>query len=125
MGLFTRSQKSQAERRDSLNAVPYLRNGVTVTTDENGLSVVSFEEKRGGGFLDRFRPAVTLRSYELDEFGTFVLEQIDSRRSVLQLADSFRDRFSMSRRECELGVAAFIKLLLQRRVIDIIPGSGE
>lgn len=74
---------------------------------------------RGSGFLERFRPAVTEKSYELDAFGAFVVSQIDNRRNVLEIVNAFEKQFKMSRRESELGVVAFLKILLKRNLVAI------
>jgi len=60
----------------------------------------------------------------LDEFGAFMISQIDGRRTVTELVDLFEQRYPMSRRECELGVIAFIKMLMKRNVLGVqVPGE--
>jgi hypothetical protein len=39
---------------------------------------------------------------------------------VLEIINRFEEQFRMSRRESELGVVAFIKMLMQRRVISVV-----
>lgn len=80
--------------------------------------------RRGNGFFDRFRPLFSKRKYELDTFGSFVLEKTDGRNRVLDVVNAFEKRFSLSRRESELGVVAFYRMLLQRRLISLVSGEN-
>lgn len=108
------------DRRQSLDAVPLLAEGVQTEAHgaEGGLALqVSFSQ--GSTWMNRFRPRVDSRRYELDAFGSFVVQQFDGQRSVREIMDRFQEHFGMSRRESELGVVAFIKMLLQRRLVMI------
>ena len=125
MGLFSRQQKTSIDKRQTLHAVPLVKSGVSISRGESGLVSVTLEIKRGRGFLDRFRPLVTEKTYELDEFGTFVIDTINGKTPIIDIAREFQKRFSMSRRECELGVVAFVKLLLQRQIIDVTAEGGK
>lgn len=86
----------------------------------DGTMALKVKIGRGAGFLERFRPAVTERTYELDRFGRFVVDEIDGKRNVLGIIDAFQEKFRMSRRESELGVVAFLKILLKRNLIAIV-----
>jgi hypothetical protein len=119
-----RIDDKRAERRTLLHAVPVLRDGVAVEKTSDGLLALLLRIRRGNGFLDRFRPAVTERRYELDAFGAFVVRQIDRANRVIDIIGAFQERFGMSRRECELGVVAFLKMLVQREVVSVV-SAGE
>ncbi len=107
------------DRRSSLSGIPMLEKNVIVEQKPGAGVVLKTKIRRGTGFFERFRPLVTEKSFELDEFGAFVVGQIDDRNSVLNLVDAFQERFRMSRRESELGVVAFLKILLKRNLIVI------
>ncbi len=94
--------------------------GVAAEHKPDGAMALRVRIGRGAGFLERFRPAVTERTYELDRFGGFVVDEIDGKRNVLSIIDAFQERFRMSRRESELGVVAFLKILLKRNLIAIV-----
>ena len=108
------------DRRKSLAGVPVLHDGVKVAPKTGGGLTLKTKIMRGPGFFERFRPAVMEKSYELDAFGEFVVGEIDGSKSVLGIVDAFQERFKMSRRESELGVVAFLKILLQRNLLSIV-----
>ena len=111
---------SRETKRELLRGVPVMRPDVNVSACGHGLLELRLMLERGNGFFDMFRPALTEKRYELDEFGSFVVEKIDGRRTVKAIIDAFRERFGMSRRECELGVVAFLKMLIHRRAATVI-----
>ena len=69
--------------------------------------------------LARFLPPVVVRKFELDELGAFVVGQINGKKTVLELVDAFVDQYKISRREAELSVVAFLKSLIQRRIVSV------
>lgn len=125
MRLLRQRKRERVDRRMALEGVPTLRSGVAMEALEGGAVRVSMTIKRGGGFFESMRPPESRRSYELDEFGSFVIRQVDGKRTVLDVVNAFEQRFRMSRREVELSVVAFIKLLMQRNVLAVaVPRSG-
>ena len=108
------------DRRQSLAGVPVLHESVAVRQMPNGDLRLTMRVARGTGFFERFRPAVTERSYDLDEFGAFVIQQVDGRRSVQEVIARFEAQYRLAHRECELSVVAFLKLLMQRRVLSVV-----
>ncbi len=70
--------------------------------------------------LARFQPPVFERRVTLDELGTFVLRQIDGRRSTRAIVDGFAARYQVSRRQAELSCVEFIRSLAARQVISIL-----
>jgi len=111
-------------RRELLESRPMMSADARELSPGSDDTTIAVKVKSGPGFLARFRPPVTEKRYELDVFGTFVLRQIDAKRTVLDIVDLFKKRFKLSRRECELGVVAFLKMLHQRNVIRVIPATG-
>ena len=120
MALLKKREKNTVDRRQSLAGVPVLHDNVEVVEGENGVATLKLKIRRGRNFLDRFRPAVMERKYELDEFGTFVVSQIQKRKDVLNIIRAFERRFGMSHRESELGVVAFVKTLMKRDVLSVV-----
>lgn len=120
MGLFERRKQNRVDRRESLHGVPVLHPDVTVATVAADRLRLTVPVGREGSFFDWLRPRHLMKNYELDEFGTFVVRQVDSRRSVLDIIRAFERQFQLSPREAELGVVAFLKLLMKRRVLSIV-----
>jgi hypothetical protein len=108
------------DRRSSLSGIPMLDKNVVVEPKTGGGAMLRTKIRRGEGFFERFRPLVTKKGFELDDFGAFVVGQIDERRTVFDIVNAFQERFRMSRRESELGVVAFMKVLLKRNLVVIV-----
>jgi len=111
-------------RRELLESRPMMSAEARELAADGDQTTIIVIVKSGKGFLSRFRPPIMEKRYQLDVFGTFVLRQIDAKRTVLDIVDSFKKRFKLSRRESELGVVAFLKMLHQRRVIGVFSGAG-
>jgi len=131
MRIFKHRQQSSVDRRAALEGVPMMRPGVDIEQMPDGNVRVTMTIKRGAGFFERLRPPETKRSYDLDQFGAFVIGLVDGRRTVLDVVNEFEKRFKLSRREVELSVVAFFKLLMERNVLAVVvpeskavPGSA-
>ncbi len=126
MGLLKSRKNTQVDRRESLAGIPYVNEFAVIERTEGQAMALKLVVHRGNGFLDRFRPPAMERRYELDEFGAFVIEEIDGKKTVLDLINAFEQRFKMSHRESELGVVAFIKMLMKRNLLAVgIAGSSD
>ena len=117
--LLRRRRKTQIDRRQSLAGVPLIHENVRLT-ETSGIITLRVRTGRRNTFLDRFRPPITEKKYELDEFGTFVVRQIKKRKNVMAIIQAFEKRFGMSHRESELGVVAFIKMLMKRNAVSVV-----
>ena len=124
MGMFDLDTDGNAgDRRELLVSRPMMSAAAHETSVDGDETTVAVKVKSGKGFLSRFRPAIMEKRYQLDVFGTFVLRQIDAKRTVLDIVDLFKERFKLSRRESELGVVAFMKILNQRHVINVVAAA--
>jgi hypothetical protein len=120
MGLLSkRIGRVKVDRRQSLAGIPFLNEAVIVENVDNGRAVLHVEQRRGEGFLERFRPPKTTRNYKLDEFGAFVVNSIDNEKTVQEIVTAFSEHFGLTYRESELGVAAFIKMLMKRNLLAV------
>lgn len=120
MALFWQRERRNLDRRQALAGVPVFNRDFRLEDAPDGGLVLRIDEMRGTGFMDRFRPRQSERRYALDSFGAFVVRHIDGQRAVLEIINRFQEEFGMSRRESELGVVAFIKMLMQRRVVSVV-----
>ena len=120
MGLLTKRRgKTQVDRRQSLAGVPIIYDSVTVEERTPETLTLKIQQTRGEGIIQRFRPAVSTKAFKLDEFGSFVVKQIDNERTVGDIIKNFSQHFGLSYRESEMGVAAFIKMLMKRHIIAV------
>ena len=108
------------DRRRSLEGIPTVNEGASVTTTDAGTDTITITVKRGHGFLARFQPPVMERRVRLDELGTFVFRQIDGRRDARAIVALFVARYRVNRREAELSCIQFLKMLAGRQVISIV-----
>ena len=83
----TDKQTPRLDRRRSLAGIPVLNENVTLTDSEDGKVLVTLRIERGNGFWARFQPRVMRRSTRLDDLGSFVIRQIDGRRTVADIID--------------------------------------
>ncbi len=120
MSLFKWRKAQRVDRRRSLAGIPVLHNNVTLYEENSHNVTLKLKLERGSSLFERLRPPGMVKSYELDEFGSFVVRQIDSRKTVMEIVRGFETRFRLNHRESELGVVAFIKMLMKRRVLSVI-----
>src|SRR5689334_11449339 len=58
---------------------------------------------------------------ELDDIGTFVVERMDGRRSLQQLADELAAHLKLTKREAEAALAQFMTALIRRGLAQVRP----
>lgn len=63
--------------------------------------------------------AVRTRKLQLDELGTAVWDMVDGERSVRQIVAEFAERHSLERKEAEVSVTHFLRMLGQRGLIGM------
>ncbi len=97
-----------------------LNQEVKTESRPDGNLTVIVHLKRRRGWLGRLQPPTFSRTYKLDELGSFVLRQIDGRRTAGAIIDDFVREYKVNRREAELCVTQFMKMLVHRQVICII-----
>ena len=121
MGFFNRQEEVTVSRQASLAAVPVVNDGVTsAPLGADGNLLLTVRVRRGRGYLARFQPPVLEKRIKLDELGTFVYNQIDGKKSTLDIIEAFLTRYRTSRREAELSTVAFLKSLTERLAISIV-----
>jgi hypothetical protein len=125
MGVFTKQKPREFNRRESLAGVAVVNEGVSLIEDDETRKItLKVRQPRGFTFFDRFRPPVVERKYELDELGSFVMAQIDGQKTAGKLVDVFAEHYGVNRRESELSVVSFLKMLMQRRIISVVIDAG-
>lgn len=94
---------------------------------EPGLVMITVPRKSGAltGVLARLLQAPDARKIELDEFGSAIWEQCDGKHSVDELARYTSSTYKLNRRQAEVSVIAFMKMLSQRRLIGFVEAKGQ
>ena len=106
-------------RRLSLEGIPVINPGVKWAAKPGDCLIVTVPVGRSTGVLGWFQPEKCERRVELDPLGSFVLTQIDGKKSASAIAEEFVARFKVHRREAEMCIAEFLKSLLERCIISI------
>lgn len=119
---WTREKSESIDRRRSLTGVPIINESISLEEGANGRVIVDVPLKRkpGMGWLARFTPTVVRRRVKLDELGTFVIRQIDGKRSAKDIIDIFAAKYKVNRREAELSCIEFLKMLATRHIISVV-----
>ena len=116
-------KKQELDRRQSLAGVPVFNQNVSIRRDEENsnrwLIVVKTRGKKQG-FLSRFGPTPAERHFGLDQLGTFVATHIDGKHTVKDIVDAFIRKYNVNRREAELSVTQFFKMLTRKKIVSIL-----
>lgn len=87
-------------------------------TDTGGAVLsVPRRQDRWTHWLARWLTLPPAKRIELDEFGAAVWEQCDGAHTVEQLVGQTCTRYKLNRRQGEVSVLAFMRMLAQRRLI--------
>lgn len=114
------SKTPTIDRRQSLDGIPVLNGGfVREPRPDNQLDLV-IRAPRKPGLLTRFMPPMVEQRFKLDELGTYVYGLVDGVRTVERIMDEFRAHYRLNQREAEISVAAFLRMLAERKIISIV-----
>lgn len=76
-------------------------------------------DDRLGQLLGRVFQVPSTKTIELDEFGAAVWEKCDGKHSVEQLVVFTASAYKLNRRQAEVSVVSFMRMLAQRRLIGL------
>ncbi len=81
--------------------------------------VVPRRDDKIGQILSRLFQVPATKTIELDEFGAAVWEKCDGQHSVDQLISFTCSAYKLNRRQAEVSVVTFMRMLAQRRLIGL------
>lgn len=88
--------------------------------DAPGVQItVPRREDKMGQILSRLFQIPATKTIELDEFGAAVWEKCDGKHSVEQLVTFTATAYKLNRRQAEVSVVSFMRMLAQRRLIGL------
>lgn len=88
--------------------------------DAPGVQItVPRRDDKVGQILSRLFQIPATKTIELDEFGAAVWEKCDGRHSVEQLVSFTAAAYKLNRRQAEVSVVSFMRMLAQRRLIGL------
>lgn len=123
---FLNRRRPSLPREEMLTLRPVRNPVVTWETpapdeaDERPAGVVLFVPRREDGWgqwLARWLQVPSGKKIELDEFGGEVWEMCDGSHTVDQLVRHTGEKYKLNRRQSEISVVAFMRMLAQRRLI--------
>lgn len=89
-------------------------------SDAPGVQItVPRREDKMGQILSRLFQIPATKTIELDEFGAAVWEKCDGKHSVEQLVTFTATAYKLNRRQAEVSVVSFMRMLAQRRLIGL------
>ena len=77
-------------------------------------------QDRLGKLLGRVFPVPNAKTIELDEFGAEIWEMCDGEHRVEHLVTHTCQKYKLNRRQGEVSVVAFMKMLAQRRLVGFL-----
>jgi len=114
-----RRRQTGISREDSLNSVPVHNQALsTRLTDAGEVEItVPRQDAWWVRMLSKVLHVPLRRKIVLDEVGSFVWQQCDGSTTVRELVSRFAQRFKLSRREAEVSLTAYLKILSKRRLV--------
>ncbi len=118
-------RKQSSLPRGEMLALRPLRNQtiaweMRTNTDAPGANLtVPRREDKLGQIVSRIFQVPATKTIELDEFGAAVWEKCDGRHSVEQLVAFTSSTYKLNRRQAEVSVVSFMRMLAQRRLIGL------
>lgn len=133
---FLGTRKNALPREDMLSLRPVRNSAVTweplpETADDEPPAppkVVLNVPRRADGaaaLLARWMQVPGSKKIELDEFGGQIWALCDGAHSVEQLVKFTCETYKLNRRQGEISVVAFMRMLAQRRLVGFVKGQKE
>ena len=114
--------KPQLTREESLAARPALNPLVKIEKADDG-AVILHVPRRDNALVRTVCRVFRLPPYRrvaLDELGSFVIQLCDGRRPVSEVVEKFAEQFRLSRRDAEVSVVTFLRLLARRAIVGLV-----
>ena len=108
-------------RQDAMRVYPTRNPNLEWVLDEEGVVTATLKRPKDlrnrviGGFL--MLPEA--RSLKLDEVGTFVWNLCDGKHTVADLVGAMAEKYKLSRREVEVSLTEFLRMLAKRGMIVV------
>ncbi|MEW6355374.1 MAG: PqqD family protein [Planctomycetota bacterium] len=115
-------KKPQLTREQSLSAIPVRNQAVEVTRDEAGLVSISIPRKKTW-WVDLVAKVFFVpqeKRIGLDEIGSYVWDLCDGKNNVRRIVGEFQKEFKLNRKEAELSMLNYLKILAKRRLIGLM-----
>jgi hypothetical protein len=119
--------KPQVTRQEQLDARP-IRNTL-VTWEKSDAEITLFipvqRQKRIEFLAKLLKVPESDRQIQLDEVGSTVWELCDGEHDLNTMINVLTKEYKLSRREAEVSIREFLKMLAQRNLIGLLVGGGK
>ncbi len=121
-----RRRQPRLSRQQALTSLPVRNQAVEWRArGENTVLVMRRREDWVGRMLSLFFVVPKERKLELDQVGSYVWQHCDGRHTVADLVQSLMRRYKLNRKEAEVSLTSFLRLLGKRRLVAVaVPGEG-
>ena len=94
--------------------------------DDVPVALLQIPRLRGkwADFVAKWLQIPAFKKVELDEIGSDVWEMCDGRTGVEAIAKAIGASYRLNKRQAEVSVTAYLKMLAERRLIALKNGSG-
>lgn len=124
---FVGGDKTQVTRQEQLDARPVRNSLVTweKSDEEITLAIPVRRDKRTDFLAKILKVPESDRHIQLDEVGSAVWEVCDGEHDIDSIIKLLCNRYKLTRREAEVSVREFLKMLAQRNLIGLLVGGGK
>jgi len=107
------SRKPQLTREQSLSAIPVQNKVVRVSRDDDGLVNIAIPRRESWWVkgLARVFFVPEEKRIGLDEIGSYVWDLCDGKNNVRTIIGEFQRKYKLSRKEAELSMLNYLKML--------------
>lgn len=116
--------KPLLSRKEAMAVLPIRNDAVKWSKSDDEITLfIPMRAGRTSRFVERFLKVPDTKQLVLDDVGSAVWELCDGKNDIARIVREVCSRYKLSRREAEASVAAFFKLLAQKRLIGLVPGG--
>jgi hypothetical protein len=114
-------------REQAMDALPLRNPNLKWRRNDRGDAVVTLTRRRDtrGRLVSLFFHVPSSRDITLDEVGSNVWTLSDGKRSVDEMIDSLADEYKLNRREAEVSLTEYLRLLGQRGMVGLLVDRDE
>lgn len=127
MPLFLKKKAPALTKKEALNALPIRNPYIEWQKTEDGEVIIKVPRRKdwvGKLLAFIFAPPET-RQISLDKIGALVWDLSDGQHSFEEIVRAVSKNYKLTRREAEIGVAAFLKELGKRKLIVLAVRKEE
>ncbi|HEY3397708.1 MAG TPA: PqqD family protein [Armatimonadota bacterium] len=115
------STRPQIARQDALRVYPVRNPSLDWELDDQGLVVATLVRPKSlkSKIMGSFLMLPDSRQLKLDEVGSYVWSLCDGKHAVTDLIAEMSDKYKLSRREVEVSLTEFLRMLAKRGMIAV------